>query len=139
MKYWSLTEEELFLYNGNTNSGNDYKFGLSIVIYNNGEDANDFYYRRLYRRISEVDSADIIFLNENQSEKTVTASTKETIPRGGSIRLYMWIPGFELTSSKYKNSIRFEYEDPIAGFYDICTVPFKFTNDSNFNPDPQNQ
>ena len=136
MKYWSDTfDAELLLYNGNTNTGSDYKLGLSIVIYNNGENANDFYYRRLYRRISGVDPADIIFLNENQNAKTVTASTKETIPAGGSIRLYMWIPGFVLTSSKFRNSIRFEYEDPIAGFYDICTVTFKFTNDSRFNPD----
>jgi len=64
-KYWRSTEENLWMYNGNTNSGYDYKVGISIVIYNNGDQANDFYYSRLYRRIPGVNEADITFLNEN--------------------------------------------------------------------------
>jgi len=66
---------------------------------------------------------------------TVTSSTKATIASGGSLRLYMWVPGFELTQAKYTNSVTFKYEDEYNGLYDICTVPFYYTDDSQYNPD----
>ena len=87
----------------------------------------------MFRTIQGANSEDIVFLNENQTTLTVTETTKVSIPSGGSLRLYMWVPGFSLTSGE--KSIRFTYRDPIAGNYDIVSVAFYYTAESQYNPD----